>query len=180
MPRYFVFLRAINVGRHNLIRMDELRDLCMGVGFEGVSTYIQSGNIVLHSNDAEDVVARRLEATLEEHGLRNAAAIVRIGAELSELLDAWSAMDAPGSRKPFVTLFRSPVPPESVMALTHPGLAQLAVREREALSVMKPGYEGPLDVGFLEKKLKIPGTTRYLAVVKDFAEFGRSGPIGPR
>ncbi len=70
MSRFVVLLRGINVGGHNKVPMAELRD-ALGRPehrFDAISTYIQSGNIVLDApehNEAEvvttvhDVVADR-------------------------------------------------------------------------------------------------------------------------
>lgn len=43
---YIALLRAINVGGRNLVRMAELRDCLGGLGFAGVETLLQSGNVV--------------------------------------------------------------------------------------------------------------------------------------
>lgn len=45
MNRWIALLRGINVGGHNKIPMAELRAVSSGVGWQNVSTYIQSGNI---------------------------------------------------------------------------------------------------------------------------------------
>ncbi|MFL5628494.1 MAG: DUF1697 domain-containing protein, partial [Ktedonobacteraceae bacterium] len=37
--------RGINVGGHQTIRMDELKDLHASLGLKDVFTYIQSGNV---------------------------------------------------------------------------------------------------------------------------------------
>ena len=50
---YVALLRGINVGGKNLIRMADLRGCFEMHGFEGVSTYIQSGNVLFRS-DAKD------------------------------------------------------------------------------------------------------------------------------
>ena len=44
---YIVLLRGVNVGGKNIIRMKELKALLEGHGFKKVTSYIQSGNIVL-------------------------------------------------------------------------------------------------------------------------------------
>jgi uncharacterized protein (DUF1697 family) len=46
MRVYIALLRGINVGGHNPVRMNRLQELCAGLGFEQVETYIQSGNVV--------------------------------------------------------------------------------------------------------------------------------------
>ena len=46
MKRYIAFLRGINVGGKNLIKMTELKTSFENIGYHHVITYIQSGNIV--------------------------------------------------------------------------------------------------------------------------------------
>jgi len=49
MVRYVALLRGINVGGNNIIRMDALRAAFESLGFSGVATYIQSGNVVFQT-----------------------------------------------------------------------------------------------------------------------------------
>jgi uncharacterized protein (DUF1697 family) len=46
---YVAFLRGINLGSTNKISMPELRSMAEELGYEGVSTYINSGNLVLRT-----------------------------------------------------------------------------------------------------------------------------------
>jgi uncharacterized protein (DUF1697 family) len=62
MPRFIAFLRAINVGGHN-VRMEHLRQLFESLGFSKVETFIASGNVVFESR-AKD--ARTLETRIEK------------------------------------------------------------------------------------------------------------------
>lgn len=61
---YVVLLRGINVGGKNKIAMSSLRALLEELGFEGVATYIQSGNAMLRSRLDADAVARKIENAL--------------------------------------------------------------------------------------------------------------------
>lgn len=63
--RYVVLLRGINVGGHRKVPMVTLRGLLEAAGFEDVSTYIQSGNVVLTSDDDETTVSSRVAAAIE-------------------------------------------------------------------------------------------------------------------
>ena len=45
MPHYIAFLRGINVGGHR-VKMDRLRDLFVECGFDDVTTFIASGNVI--------------------------------------------------------------------------------------------------------------------------------------
>jgi uncharacterized protein (DUF1697 family) len=62
--RYVALLRGINVGGRTLVKMAELKTCFEGLGFDGVSTYIASGN-VLFSSDEPDLESR-IEAAIEE------------------------------------------------------------------------------------------------------------------
>src|SRR5688572_23183181 len=70
--RYLALLRGINVGSKNLIKMPELRAAVERAGFRNVTSYIQSGNILVESklkNPArisgaiEEAVAREFSCT---------------------------------------------------------------------------------------------------------------------
>jgi uncharacterized protein (DUF1697 family) len=52
MTRYVALLRGINVGGKNLIKMPALKAAFEANGFENVSTYIQSGNVLFVGPDA--------------------------------------------------------------------------------------------------------------------------------
>jgi uncharacterized protein (DUF1697 family) len=46
---WIALLRGINVGGGNRVPMAELRTLCGELGWHGVQTYIQSGNVVFRA-----------------------------------------------------------------------------------------------------------------------------------
>jgi uncharacterized protein (DUF1697 family) len=63
MPRYFAFLRAINVGGHN-VKMDDLRELFEAMEFTNVETFIASGNVIFHARARNGTA---LERKIEKH-----------------------------------------------------------------------------------------------------------------
>lgn len=56
-------LRGINVGGNNKVPMAELRRLCLDLGWTGVTTYINSGNVVFESTALDHL---RAAAALED------------------------------------------------------------------------------------------------------------------
>lgn len=52
MAVFLAFLRGINVGSNNRIRMADLRNVFQDLGFTDVQTYIQSGNVIFRSAKA--------------------------------------------------------------------------------------------------------------------------------
>jgi len=51
--QYITLLRGINVGGNNIIKMADLKSCFEGMGFTGVSTYIQSGNVIFFSGERD-------------------------------------------------------------------------------------------------------------------------------
>jgi uncharacterized protein (DUF1697 family) len=67
MPRYVALLRGINVGGKNLIKMPALKACFEKGGFEDVSTYIQSGNVLFSSTSrSARPLTERIEAMLAD------------------------------------------------------------------------------------------------------------------
>lgn len=66
--RYVALLRGINVGGRTLIRMADLRGCVADLGFEEVTTYIASGNVLFTADEqATAPLAERIEAAIEAH-----------------------------------------------------------------------------------------------------------------
>ena len=66
MTRCAILLRGINIGPNNRIPMAELRSLLTQDGFGGVTTYLQSGNVLLSSSLSPEAAARRCEHLIAE------------------------------------------------------------------------------------------------------------------
>src|SRR2546421_8495143 len=80
--------RGINVGGHHKIRMDELKELYESLGFKDVLPYIQSGNAVFTSDEADLArVRKQIEEGFEKKFGFHVAVIVRTSAELREIID---------------------------------------------------------------------------------------------
>jgi uncharacterized protein (DUF1697 family) len=63
MPTYIALLRGINVSGQKMIKMTELAKLFTSLGFEQVTTYIQSGNVVFRS---KKMATKTLQNNIEE------------------------------------------------------------------------------------------------------------------
>lgn len=63
MPTHVALLRGINVGGRNKVAMADLREVVTSLGHTDVATYIQSGNVVFTSRDADTAA---LAASLEK------------------------------------------------------------------------------------------------------------------
>src|SRR5690349_7677534 len=84
---FVALLRGINVGGKNMIRMSSLKESFERMGFDGVSTYINSGNIIFKAQEGD---ARKLEVRIEgmlsrEHKLE-CRVVVRSLSEMADLV----------------------------------------------------------------------------------------------
>ena len=67
MPAVIALLRAVNVGGHNNVRMEEVRTLFAALGCKNVQTYLQSGNVVFStSKPSPSQVAAELQTAINE------------------------------------------------------------------------------------------------------------------
>ena len=66
--------------------MPELRELLAGAGFDGVRTYLQSGNVVLASDRSPEEVARDTERLIGERFGIDIAVVVRTRKELAAVV----------------------------------------------------------------------------------------------
>lgn len=63
--RHVALLRGINVGGRNPVSMADLRHAFKAEGYDGVETYIRSGNVLFGSAAPAEGLERELEAMLE-------------------------------------------------------------------------------------------------------------------
>jgi uncharacterized protein (DUF1697 family) len=85
MPRYFAFLRAINVGGHT-VKMDVLRQHFEALGIASVETFIASGNVIFetpakNTRTLEKKIEQQLHAALGYE----VATFIRTAVELSAI-----------------------------------------------------------------------------------------------
>jgi uncharacterized protein (DUF1697 family) len=87
MGRFVAMLRGVNVGG-NTLGMDRMRELCEGLGFKGVQTYVQSGNVVFESNRPAATLAGMIEKSLNGETRLPVSVIVRTAAEMQAIIAA--------------------------------------------------------------------------------------------
>lgn len=113
MPRYFAFLRGINVGGHRL-KMERLRELFEELGAENVATFIASGNVIFEAAATDEAaLERRVEKHLHSALGWEAAIFLRSLDELKAILafEAFPAAElAKEGHSLFVLFLRRPLP----------------------------------------------------------------------
>jgi uncharacterized protein (DUF1697 family) len=124
--RYVVLLRGVNVGGRGKLAMAQLRDTCTSLGCTAVSTYIQSGNVVLDSAMSADELAAALGPAIEEAVGFAPQVVIRTPAELDAVL---AANPYPDTDERFLHIGFMTKPPD-----------KKAVAELEEVDVSPEGY----------------------------------------
>lgn len=85
---YVALLRGVNVGGNNMISMRQLKESFTRIGFEQVTTYINSGNIIFKTKEND---ARKLEKKIEQMLVNeyrlDSTVVVRSLAEMEQLVE---------------------------------------------------------------------------------------------
>ncbi|HXY17689.1 MAG TPA: DUF1697 domain-containing protein [Gaiellaceae bacterium] len=169
--RYGIFFRAINVGKHNRVRMEDLRSLAEELGFGEVRTYLQSGNMALVSDATAESVASRVEAALPGLGLKDVAVMVRSRDELLELgsrADGFVRHSA-GEHRQLAIFTRDPVEAAEPVPYAVKGLTFVAVEGAAVLAAIHRDAAGRVNANAVVESLwRTRATTRWWNVVEEF------------
>jgi uncharacterized protein (DUF1697 family) len=131
MARWIALLRGINVGGRNTVPMAALRQLCEGLGWKDVRSFIQSGNLVFEAGGAAGALETSLEEALERKFGFRPAVVVRSAAAWSKLLKAnpfgEEAEAEPG--QVLIGLAKDPLPKAAASVIEAKAAAGERVRE---------------------------------------------------
>ena len=125
MASHLALLRGINVGGRNKVPMADLREVVTSLGHTGVSTYIQSGNVLFSTADTDNAkLAAALESAIEDRFGIWSSVVVLSRDELGQVLAANPYPDEPNPRMVHVVFLNAEPPGE---ALTRIAAAESAV-----------------------------------------------------
>ena len=87
MTRYVAFLRGINVGGHT-VKMDALKKAFEALGFQNVSTFIASGNVIFETESQKaDALEKKIESALREALGYEVATFLRADKQVREIAE---------------------------------------------------------------------------------------------
>ena len=120
--RYVALLRGINVGPSKRIAMADLREIMSALGFQGVRTLLQSGNLILDSAIAPD--AAKLEAAVAAGTGVHASMLVIPAARFERIVADFPFLDVATDESRAIITFVEKMPASSaVTRLTDEELA---------------------------------------------------------
>jgi uncharacterized protein (DUF1697 family) len=165
MTAFVALLRAVNVGGTGTLPMSEVKAMCEALGFDGVRTYIASGNVVFTSRKSEAAVKKALEARLEAYAGKAVGVMVRTAAEMQAVLNHNPFPKAPGNRT--VAIFLDAPPPRDA-------LAAVKGRKNEEIGLGAREIYVHYGDGMAKTKLVVPaaraGTARNMNTIATLAK----------
>ena len=166
MTAFVSLFRGINVGGHHHVRMDDLKDMHEALGLKDVFPYIQSGNVVFTSDDADVARLRRhIEDGFEKKFGFRVEVIVRTSAELREIIDQNPFQSQPGKESKWVAVtFLTTLPDitaQEALLKAYVGPEEIFFSGKEMYIYYPDGIgRSKLSLSLIEKKLKTMGTAR--------------------
>ena len=165
--RYISLLRGINVSGQKKVNMKELKSLYEGLGFEGVVTYIQSGNVIFNAPSKNKAELREgIEKAIEKKYRFRVPVEIRTSRELSNVIKncPFGSVNLEEDGTKVLVTFLSSRPGDARLqeVLNYVAEPEKLVLDGTEIFLYCPnGYgKSKLSNTFLEKKLAVGATTR--------------------
>lgn len=130
MNTYITFLRGVNVGGKNRIKMNDLKRALESIGLNNVKTYIQSGNIIFSSSESEEMLIPLIKSEIKAKFDINTSVVIRTLYELEQIIS-----NCPFSQEQITKSQKANVEGESFYVALLPSAPK--GEELEALNVYK-------------------------------------------
>ena len=168
MTSYISILRGINVGGHNPVKMEALRQLYTELGYSDIQSYIQSGNVIFRSTLTDP---HYLEKSIQEKFFEvfgwNVSVLVLSSEELKTALVNNPFIKDELKNTAFMHLtFLSGIPDKTNLEKIHAGYYlpdEFYISGKTIYLYCPTGYGNTkLSNTFFENKLNLTATTRNL------------------
>lgn len=166
MTTYISMLRGINLGSHNKIKMEDLRNMLTGMHYQKVQTYIQSGNIVFQHPEADTKdLSAAIHQEMQQHFGLDVPVLTLPVAELKKVA-AQNPYIKDVQKDPtyfHVTFLEDAPSPENIAKIDPVKYLpdEWVVVDKAVYLYCPNGYGNTkLHNSFLENKLKVTATTR--------------------
>ena len=161
-------LRGINVGGHNMVKMDALKALHESLGLKNVRTYLQSGNVVFQARSADPL---RIEREIQETLQLDLTVILRSAAELRAAVSANPLPQRVHHPSAYVIAFLSAEPRDPSALDAYAGPEERRLLGRELYLYYGEGMaRSKLTNALIERKLGVKATARNWRTVTKLLE----------
>jgi uncharacterized protein (DUF1697 family) len=167
MASHIALLRGINVGGQKKVPMPALREVVASLGHTGVTTYIQSGNVLFSTADADTAkLASELEHAIADRFGFSSSVVVLTRDELAQVLASNPYGDEPEPRFVHVIFLNAEPPPDLLDRMAAAQSAAAAKGSRDsvtavgrALFLHTPDGYGTSELGKWLSNVKSKGLT---------------------
>jgi len=176
MQRFVAFLRGINVSGQKLIKMEVLRNAVSKAGYENVTTYIQSGNLLFDSaTEDENELINNLEGLVNKTFGFYTEIILRKKSDIESLTSSeeYHLLLADESKKYYITFLKSDYNDlVQVPQFSKNQDVEIIFRKNRDLISVSTLYKGNYGFpnAFIEKITGIPATTRNPVTLRKILE----------
>ncbi|HVE60043.1 MAG TPA: DUF1697 domain-containing protein [Pyrinomonadaceae bacterium] len=174
--KYVAFLRGINVGGKNKVKMETLREVCASIGFENVKTYINSGNVIFETaKNNNRKLAEKLEKAIEKEFALKIKVMVRSIAEIEEIVKN-NPFDGQFENDKDLHVFfldeELPAEKREQLLSNNNENEQYSVQNREIFCLLRISVlDSLMGKDYIGKKLKVSATARNWRTVNKILEF---------
>jgi uncharacterized protein (DUF1697 family) len=174
LTKHIAFLRAINVGGR-YIKMNELTEHFEGLGYQGVETFINTGNVIFESSAESTLqLAAEIETSIAPLLGFKSETFVRTGAELQAILaTAADLMPQATAGEVNVAFLNAPLTElqeANLMALASK-VDEFLVKGREVYWICQVAQNASkFSNGVFEQKLKMRSTFRRASMLIKLSE----------
>jgi uncharacterized protein (DUF1697 family) len=174
--KYVAFLRGINVGGNNKIKMKTLREMCAALGLSNVKTYINSGNVIFETAKTDDKkLADRIETAIEKEFSLKIKVIARTIDEIENIVKNNPFGGQFENDKDLHVFFLNEALTQEKRELLLSNNTEnemYAVQNREIFCLLTTGVSDSLmGKDYIGKKLKVSATARNWRTVNKILEF---------
>ena len=177
MPQKIALLRGINVGGHRKIKMADLKALMTKLGYTRVTTYIQSGNILLDTvTPAKSTeIAKQIKNGIETQFGFDVPVVVLDAKKLEEAVAQNPFKQAEPSQLHITFLSEEPAPAaqNNINPVDFKPDAFVIQGSLVFLKLEGSYHKTKLSNGFFEKKLGVEATTRNWKTVLKLTELAK-------
>lgn len=171
--KYLIFLRGINVGGHRRVLMADLKKLFNDLGFNNVSTYIQSGNVLFETTkDKQDIETSVTEGIANTFGFEVPVIVISL-IELQSLLSK-NPYTVNTAIKRLHVIFLKDLPSKELIDKIKesdftPDLFKV-VENYVFLNIEDKYHKSKLSNNFFERQLNVNATTRNWKTINKLIE----------
>ncbi len=174
--KYAAFLRGINVGGKNKIKMETLREAFSALGFENVKTYINSGNMIFETAETDNgKLAAKIESAIEKEFALKIKVMVRKIDEIKDIVENNPFAGQFENDKDLHVFFLEeelPVEKREFLLSNNNENEMFAVRNREIFCLLRVSVlDSLMGKDYIGKKLKVSATARNWRTVNKILEF---------